>query len=271
MSERIDIAVLGAVAQEVEPLETLLAFGEHFEFLGEKFTIGRLYGRVCLVGKTGMGKVNAGIVASALLTRYTIGEVWNIGSAGAYTESGLRIGDVTIAREALCGDEGVLIQGRVLPCSVIGIPILSRGNQQHHDRIPLDCNFRMSLLQKELPSGRYRQPSGTEASVAQAENADENTDGFFRLVYGPTITVGMTSGDLETAAERFQRHGALAENMEGSGIAQACFRFDVPMVECRGISNFAGNRDISGWRLAEASAHALGIFLAWVERTSPQS
>jgi futalosine hydrolase len=76
----------------------------------------------------------------------------------------------------------------------------------------------------------------------------------------------MASGDFETAAERFQRHGALAENMEGSGIAQACFRFEVPMVECRGISNYAGNRKMNEWKLAEASTHAMSIFLAWATR-----
>ena len=59
----------------------------------------------------------------------------------------------------------------------------------------------------------------------------------------------MASGDVETAEKRFQTHGALAENMEGSAIAQVCFLFDVPFLECRGISNIAGIRDKKHWDL----------------------
>lgn len=268
MSGRIDIAVLGAVSQEVQPLEDLLGPAELFQFLGEQFIKGPLNGRICLIGRTGLGKVNAGIVASALLTRFNIGQIWNIGSAGAYVESGVQIGDVIIAQETICGDEGVLTRDHALPCSAIGIPILSRGTRNYHDRIPLDYDFSMGSIQRVLPAGCYRQ-TGTTAAVETTHtgNAAPCTDDSFRLIYGPTLTVGMTSGDPETAYDRFLRYGALAENMEGSGVAQACFRFQVPMVECRGISNFAGNRDPSGWKLAEASAHAIGIFLAWAEKS----
>jgi futalosine hydrolase len=70
---------------------------------------------------------------------------------------------------------------------------------------------------------------------------------------------------MEIARERFQRYGALAENMEGSAVAQACFRFDVPFLECRGISNIVGDRCKERWRIGEAMAHCHSVILNWLD------
>jgi futalosine hydrolase len=52
--------------------------------------------------------------------------------------------------------------------------------------------------------------------------------------------------------------------MEGSAVAQACFRFNVPMVECRGMSNIAGDRDKGHWQIEKAVSHCHGILLGWL-------
>ena len=75
----------------------------------------------------------------------------------------------------------------------------------------------------------------------------------------------MVSGDPEVAGERFQRYGAYAENMEGSAVAQACLRFQLPMAECRGISNWAGIRAKETWRLEKSIAHCHGIIINWLD------
>ena len=87
----------------------------------------------------------------------------------------------------------------------------------------------------------------------------------FQLLHGPSVTVGMASGDPQVARERFQRYGAYAENMEGSAVAHACCRFRVPMVECRGISNFAGCREKETWAFEKSIAHGHGIIVNWLE------
>ena len=48
---------------------------------------------------------------------------------------------------------------------------------------------------------------------------------------------------------------AVAEDMEGFAVAAACRLAGVPIEIVRGISNTAGDRDISGWRI-EAACHA---------------
>jgi len=69
----------------------------------------------------------------------------------------------------------------------------------------------------------------------------------------------MASGDTQTADARFRRHGALAENMEGSAIAQTCLLFDLPFLEFRGISNMAGVRDKTRWDIGSALDHCIAV------------
>ena len=81
---------------------------------------------------------------------------------------------------------------------------------------------------------------------ARAESAGVGSSPF-QVVYGPSLTVSMVSGDRQTAKERFEQRRAFAENMEGTAVAQACVRFNIAMVECRGISNWAGDRNKTRW------------------------
>ncbi len=69
----------------------------------------------------------------------------------------------------------------------------------------------------------------------------------------------MVSGDPETAADRFRSYGALAENMEGSAVAQVCLLFDAPFLEWRGISNIAGVRDKDRWDFPKAITHCHAV------------
>ena len=75
---------------------------------------------------------------------------------------------------------------------------------------------------------------------------------------GPAlVSVAQASGDAHAAAAVAARHpGAAAEEMEGYAVALAAARFGVPVSIVRGISNCAGDRDRSRWRMAEALAAA---------------
>jgi futalosine hydrolase len=75
---------------------------------------------------------------------------------------------------------------------------------------------------------------------------------------GPSlVSVAQASGDAHAAGAVAARHpGAAAEEMEGYAVALAAARFGVPLSIVRGISNRAGDRDPSRWRMAEALAAA---------------
>lgn len=80
---------------------------------------------------------------------------------------------------------------------------------------------------------------------------------------GPVLTVSTVTGSAERAAALAARHpGALAEAMEGFGVAEAATRYGVPVLELRTVSNPVGPRDRAAWRIGEALAALERAFAA---------
>ncbi len=74
-------------------------------------------------------------------------------------------------------------------------------------------------------------------------------------VAGPVLTVSTVTGTAAGAAALRARHpGAVAEAMEGYGVAVAAVAAGIPFLELRTVSNPVGPRDRSAWRLGEAFA-----------------
>ena len=72
---------------------------------------------------------------------------------------------------------------------------------------------------------------------------------------GTVLTVNTVTGSAERAAELRRRHpGALAEAMEGFGVAEAAAAHAVPVLELRAVSNPVGPRDRAAWRIDDALA-----------------
>ncbi|MBP2000364.1 futalosine hydrolase [Paenibacillus shirakamiensis] len=70
---------------------------------------------------------------------------------------------------------------------------------------------------------------------------------------GPVLTVSAATGTALTAAARAGRSpGAVAEAMEGFGVAVAADKFGLPIMEIRAISNVVGPRDKAAWRIGDA-------------------
>jgi futalosine hydrolase len=81
------------------------------------------------------------------------------------------------------------------------------------------------------------------------------------------VTVFSPSGSAREAAERRARHpGAVAEDMEGFGVALACALERIPLAIVRGISNTAGDRDPKRWKPREALAAARDLALELLRR-----
>ncbi len=70
---------------------------------------------------------------------------------------------------------------------------------------------------------------------------------------GAVLTVSTVTGSAERAAGLRRRHpSALAEAMEGFGVAEAAAAFTLPVLEIRAVSNAVGPRDRAAWRIGEA-------------------
>jgi futalosine hydrolase len=86
---------------------------------------------------------------------------------------------------------------------------------------------------------------------------------------GPVLSVTTVTGTAAGAVElRRRQPDAIAEAMEGFGVASAAALFAIPFAELRTISNAVGPRDRGAWRIGDALAaltnagRALGK-LAW--------
>ncbi|SDI97001.1 futalosine hydrolase [Frankineae bacterium MT45] len=70
---------------------------------------------------------------------------------------------------------------------------------------------------------------------------------------GSILTVATVTGTLATATTRHARHpDAVAEAMEGAGVAAAALAAGTPFGELRAISNPVGPRDRSSWKIPQA-------------------
>jgi futalosine hydrolase len=294
LKAEFDVAILGAVPEELNALAELLETLQGFPFRGQRMWFGDYAGLSVLVATTGLGKVNAAVTTASLLEHFPVAQVWHVGCAGAYPDGPLGIGDVLVTEQAFCADEGIITQHGVLPLSTIGIPLVIRNGEEFFDHLPPLWTGSLETIINKTPAGSYRQKRGlplsrafpvdpedrlelprsrrlnhtANAATAPAEppeTSDQKREDVFKLVRGPSLTVGMASGDPEVADERFRRYGAYAENMEGSAVTQACLRFQIPAVECRGMSNLAGIRTKETWQMEKSIAHCHGIVINWLE------
>ncbi|MFG2371078.1 futalosine hydrolase [Streptomyces sp. NPDC048504] len=72
---------------------------------------------------------------------------------------------------------------------------------------------------------------------------------------GAVLTVSTVTGTAARAAELRARHPrALAEAMEGFGVAEAAAAHGIPVLELRAVSNPVGPRDRAAWRIGDALA-----------------
>ncbi|WP_054706328.1 futalosine hydrolase [Bacillus sp. JCM 19041] len=71
---------------------------------------------------------------------------------------------------------------------------------------------------------------------------------------GMVLSVLTATGTAETMKRRMTGHGAVAEAMEGFGVASATEEYGVPFTEIRAISNMVGIRDKASWDFPAAFA-----------------
>ncbi|WOX10499.1 futalosine hydrolase [Streptomyces sp. N50] len=91
----------------------------------------------------------------------------------------------------------------------------------------------------------HRPPNALVRELAAA--ADART--------GAVLTVSTVTGTAARATELRARHPrALAEAMEGFGVAEAAAAHGIPVLELRAVSNPVGPRDRAAWRIGDALA-----------------
>ncbi len=96
---------------------------------------------------------------------------------------------------------------------------------------------------------------GTTTMPVDPELLARLTSGLPHAVTGTVLTLGTVTGTAPTAAALLGRYpDAVAEAMEGYGVAVAATAAGLPFAELRTISNPVGPRDRAAWRIDAALA-----------------
>jgi futalosine hydrolase len=239
------MALLAALPNEGELILSHLS-GVRTETKGDlEIHRGILANKELLITFSGLGKINAAAAAAAILSTYSVSRLWMWGSAGAYHLAGLEINDVALASEEILGDEGVATMSTWQPLDAIGIPLLYTKGKPIFNRVdvdPLELKHSRKLL------GEW-----------------ESVPSLPRIHVGPFVTVAAVSGSIARARLLSNLHGALCENMEGGAVAQVCLRYQVPFLEIRGLSNWAGDRNKKRWQLSKALSNCQRVVIHLLE------
>ena len=201
------IGLIGAMAIEVEALMDKLT-GRREERIGmDTFVSGNLFGQEAVLAVCGPGKVNAALCAQSMILRYHPEWVLNLGVAGA-GDTEVSIGDMVIATAAVQHD---------VDTSPIGDPV---GMVSKINLIEIPCD---EALRERLVRAASSLPD-----VKVYEGIIATGDQF------------INNGEV-----RARIHGsfhAMAVEMEGGAVAQACYMHGVPCGVLRSISDQANGQ-----------------------------
>ncbi|WP_059104444.1 futalosine hydrolase [Shouchella shacheensis] len=169
-----------------------------------------------LVGGVGMAVVAARTAAALMKSEYRL--VINAGIAGGIIGQA-PLGSIVVASSIIAPEIGSESPERFIPIDELGF-----GTQKVATTIPLAKELLVVMREKRLG-----------------------------VTYGPVLSVLTATGTEETLARRKALvPDAVAEAMEGYGVAIAAKEANVPMLEIRTISNQVGVRDKGSWKFAEA-------------------
>ena len=198
------IGLIGAMAMEVEALMEQMSQRQETVIGMDTFVSGRLFGQEAVLAVCGPGKINAALCAQSMILGFHPDWVLNLGVAGA-GDAAVSIGDMVIATAAVQHD---------VDTSPIGDPV-GMVSKINLIEIPCDAALRERLVRaaSALPDVKVHQ--GVIAPGDQFINSGE------------------------VRARIHDRFHAMAVEMEGGAVAQACHMHGVPCGVLRSISDQA--------------------------------
>lgn len=240
------IALLAAVDAETDLIRQGIEGAVRKSSWGLDLLCGQVSGTPVCLAHSGIGKAAAAAAAMALLSTCRPEALWLFGCGGAYSDTGLEVGDLALAEEEIFGDEGVIDTQGFHDLQELGYPMRRDGDTRRYNRWPVDTRLR-----------DWAWPVLGQHAAQKGLN----------LRSGPFVTVSSCTGIKTLGLELRHRTKGLCENMEGAAVALACRQLNIPLLEVRGISNLVEDRDPGRWDLpagmASAQRAVLALLAAW--------
>lgn len=199
------LGIIGAMDVEVAHLKDRLEGVALTRHAAMDFCEGTLAGVRVVVVKCGVGKVNAAVCAEALAALFGVTHVINTGIAGCLNDE-LDIGDVIVSTDAVQHDMDVT---------------------------------RLGYPSGEVPGLGVATFAADEALVACALEAARSLVPPVRALAGRVASGDQFVGDAAVKKRVKELFGADCCEMEGAGIAQACWLNGLPFVIIRAMSDRA--------------------------------
>ena len=214
-------AILGAMQVEIALFKERMTDRKVETIEGLEFTTGQLDGRPVVLARTGVGKVNAAMMATLLLEHFKPTEVLFTGVAGGIHPD-LKPGDIVIATQTAQHDLGTVHPGGFSPFGVTN----PRDGTRNPAFFPADTHL-LQLAQQSVDR--------LNLDTVQTREGGRKP----RIVQGVIVT-----GDVFVASpgkKEDLREGLNADavEMEGAAVAQICWQWGVACLVIRSISDSA--------------------------------
>lgn len=195
--------IIGAMEEEIILLKSKMVNPEEWRQANALFILGKIEEHEVVLVQSGIGKVNAAIAATLLLSQYGVDYLINTGSAGGIGK-GLVVGDIVVSSQVAYHD---------VDATVFGYEI---------GQVP------------QMPALYTADKKLIENTIAAAKNVG------LHPVKGLIVTSdSFIAGETQLKKIKNSFPDALAAEMEGAAIAQVCYQFGKPFVILRAMSDVA--------------------------------
>ena len=185
---------------------------------GVDYITATLDGVECMFALSGIGKTNAGMITTVLITKFGCTDILFSGVAGGIDDR-LNVGDVVVSSDVYCVDYGRKTAEEMVVYQPGGDPFPG-ADETHGYTINSDYKTRISFPEKsDLKSVCGRTPS---------------------VNWGKVLTADIFMNCANTRKELFAKYEAQAFEMEGASVAQVATAFDVKWILVRALSDLAG-------------------------------
>jgi adenosylhomocysteine nucleosidase len=224
--QTMPIGLICAIPQELDELRYHLttAFSD---VRGQvQFETGTLDGHNVVLAGSGMGKVNASIVATVMADRFACRTIVFSGVAGGL-DPALSIGDVVIADRVIQHDAGLIDSDGLRTYQAGHVPFINPTQRLGYAVDPdLLARVKHRLNGFGLPA------------LSSAAGGDDRPA---QIAYGTVLSGDQYLHDDSTRTRLHGQFSGRAIEMEGGAVAQACESFMLPWLVIRTLSDLAGH------------------------------
>ncbi|WP_434057687.1 5'-methylthioadenosine/adenosylhomocysteine nucleosidase [Acidovorax cavernicola] len=236
--------------EELSALLARMPDEQRVRVAGRDFWVGHLQGQPVVAVLSRIGKVAAAVTATVLLERFGVRAIVFTGVAGGLAP-GVNVGDVVVATELLQHD---MDASPIFP--KYEVPLMGRS------RFAADAAIGDALA--AVAEGALRDPLHLVGQAAVDEFNPRSPKVHRGLLVSGDRFVSTTA---ESAALQRDLPDALAVEMEGAAMAQACHDYGVPFAALRTISDRADDAahgDFTRFVAEVASRYSLALIEAWL-------